>query len=231
MILVTRPQPEAETTADFLQAKGYEVLVDSMLIVEQVICPVLVESPQAVLFTSANGIRFGEQICDTALTVGSATAAAVRLKGYKRVLNAQGNVDDLFELCVSSLKPTDGPLVHFTGEPNSGNLVERLKEKGFQAEESIVYRALANHSLSDATQRNLLNGNIRSALFFSPRTATVFMHNLERYDLMQSLSRVTACCISETVADQLRGGPWAEIRIAVRPNQDSVLELIHPESG
>lgn len=233
MILLTRPADEAKLTADLLQARGYKTFTDPMLLIEAIPNNEPIGHPQAVLFTSANGVRCAPidllEHCDQVFTVGDATAHEARSRGFKDVRNAQGNADDLLALCISRLDPAQGPLIHYVGDVSRGNLVERLKNKGFQAEERIVYKSNAVDNLNPETQVFLTNGKITSALFFSPRTAKVFMQNLERHGLQDCLSKVAAYCLSASVAEELKQGSWAEVRIAQKPDQDSLLELIHPE--
>jgi uroporphyrinogen-III synthase len=233
MILITRPLPEAQTTAELLQAKGFQTIVEPMLVVEPVVPTTLPEDYNVALFTSGNGVRYvPEDVVrkqPMVLTVGDASAELAKARGFKQVHSAGGDVDALFELCTKMLDPQLHKIIHFAGVISYGALVERLLVEGFQADERLIYEAHAREELGQDTIRHIKQGSIRSALFFSPRTAKVFMKNFKAHGLMQNLSHMTAYCISSAVADQL-GASWGRVVIADEPNQEAVINLIYLEN-
>jgi uroporphyrinogen-III synthase len=234
MILITRPMPEATDTATWLQAKGFETWVDSQLVIEPVVCEPVEGNFNVALFTSGNGVRHvpPEMLHrqPLVLTVGGATADMAKARGFKSVLSACGDVGSLYELCLNTLDPAWDRLTHFAGVTTIGHLAGRLVSAGFQAQEKVVYVARAKDTLSGQTQLYIQQGRIRSALFFSPKTATVFMENLNRYGLMQDLSPITAFCMSSAVADQLSHASWSGIKIADKPTQAALLNLLNSEN-
>src|SRR4051812_16935975 len=81
---------------------------------------------QAVLFTSANGVRAfaaAERRRDIpAFAVGEATAAAARLAGFTTVDTAGGDVAALADLVRERLTPARGALLHAAGSAVAGDL-------------------------------------------------------------------------------------------------------------
>ena len=82
-LLVTRPEPDGERTAEALRARGHEVLLAPMLRMQAVAFDLADESYQAVVMTSANAVRslaghrHGERLTSLpAFTVGRHTAEA-----------------------------------------------------------------------------------------------------------------------------------------------------------
>ncbi len=229
MILITRPMPEAQETADLL--KGRQTLCAPMLMIEPVLTQ-QVDDFHVALFTSGNGVRHVDDFIvkrqPQVLTVGDATAELARQRGFEKVRSAQGNVDDLFSLAKEILDPND-KAIHFCGATHRGNLVGRLNNAGFNASQIHAYKALEMNTLPEETISALMAKRVRSALFFSPRTATVFMKNLNNHGLIDCLSEMTAFCISPAVANQLPVGQWNAVKIAKRPTQSALFELIYDQ--
>ena len=97
-VLVTRPHPDGEATAEALRARGFEVLLAPMLRFE----PVPFQDDDearydAVIVTSANALRAiageleGHRILKLPLfAVGEHTAASAREAGFTKVTSAKG---------------------------------------------------------------------------------------------------------------------------------------------
>ncbi len=62
-------------------------------------------------------------------------------------------------------------------------------------------------------------------LFFSPRTAESFASLCARDGLSERCRTLTAFCLSPAVAEAA-ALPWRAVRIAARPDQESLLELL-----
>jgi uroporphyrinogen-III synthase len=233
MILVTRPEPEAGSTIALLHAMGKQSLWEPMLVIDPIKTQPKIDSFQVAFFTSGNGVKFvaGDivEAQPQVLVVGDATANLAKARGFKNVLSAGGNVDDLYELALKVLCPQTDKLIHFCGKTRYGDLVSRLVNQGFDAEERLVYRTRARRTLTKKTKNYLQQGDVRSALFFSPRTATVFMKNLNKYGLTHVVSHMTAFCISPAVAEQLQKFGWGKIVVAKYPTQNALLDLINSE--
>jgi len=93
LVLVTRPQPEADATATRVAALGYRTLIEPLIeIVPRPGPPLELGDIQAVLVTSGNGARAlaaHTPVRDQWLfSVGDATAKALRELGFLRVESA-----------------------------------------------------------------------------------------------------------------------------------------------
>lgn len=230
MILITRHQDEAWQTVELLQARGYETHVDSQLDIQPQDAGDLPDALQAALFTSMNAVGFVDPVMMSqvpkTLVVGKATAERAMARSFHNVEYAHGNVESLLELCKKELRPEDGPVVHFCGDVTRGNLVERLKLLGLDAHERVVYKSVAKMHLDLGTIELLKGHKITSALFFSPRTAKVFMENLNRHGLGPCVKTLTAFCLSQAVAEPLRNEGWGRVCVSRRPEQEALLDLL-----
>ena len=148
---------------------------------------------QAILFTSANGVRAFAGLSPRrdigVLAVGDATAAAARAAGFTAVESAGGDVGDLVRLTKQRLKPEAGPLFHAAGSAVAGDLARLLGEGGFTLRRRMLYESNAATDFTPAARSALLAGQVDQVVLFSPRTAATFV----------ALAKAAAC---EYRADQ-----------------------------
>ena len=98
-----------------------------------------------------------------------------------------------------------------------------LGPAGFRLRREVLYEAKPVAKLSAALRRALGGGDLDAAAFFSPRTAETFVGLVGNSDLGKACAEVTALAFSEAVAAKLRALAWREVRVAERPNQESLL--------
>ncbi|MDF1586572.1 uroporphyrinogen-III synthase [Marinimicrococcus flavescens] len=229
LVLVTRPRSQSLVTARALHAMGHRVIIDPMLLIRSVPHePLASEGVAAILLTSRHGATgLDERFRHLPIfAVGRATAAAARSRGFADVRTGPGDGAALARLVSEQLAPGDGTILHVCGEETRPELAQALREAGYSYQRSVVYRADAAGTLSSRTVGALREGTLGAALFFSPRTAGTFRDLLEQASLDRAVSPVTAVCLSETIADELRGLGWRDIRIAVERDQAAVLACL-----
>jgi uroporphyrinogen-III synthase len=222
-IAVTRAEPEASRTASRIDAQGGEAVLAPLLTIE----PAAqldrdLTRVQALLFTSANGVRaFGSPSRDVrVLTVGAATATAARELGYANVVSADGDSHALAALARAELKPTGGKVLHISGAHIAGDLAADLTAAGFAAERRVGYEARAAMALPDSLKRRLADEPplLDLVLFHSARAAEIFLR-LAR----PAASRLIAVCISETVAQTARATAWKRVVVAEKAREEALL--------
>jgi uroporphyrinogen-III synthase len=229
--LVTRPRAEAAALAEALMTRGVEAIVEPLLDIHYRDGPAPdLAGVQAVLCTSANGVRAlarlsGERAVPL-FAVGEASAARAREDGFARVESAGGNVDDLARLARQRLRPEAGRLLHVAGSDVAGDLAGQLRRAGFTVERAVLYEARPAAGLSAATVRALAGGLIDFALFFSPRTATIFARLAERAGIAAALRNVTAVSISAAADGALAGLEFQARHIAATPDQRGLLAAL-----
>jgi uroporphyrinogen-III synthase len=229
--LVTRPRDEAGTLVAALAARGVKPVVAPMMeVLFRAAEPPDLAGVQAVLCTSANGVtalaRVSGERRIPLLAVGDATAARARSEGFAAVASAAGNSDDLVRLAVQRLRLQDGPLLHVCGDAVAGDLVASLRARGFAVERIVLYEARPVTALSPAATREMRAGTIDFALFFSPRTAAIFVRLATAAGVAESCEQITALSISPAADIALGGLSWRERRIAARPEQGALLDAL-----
>jgi len=231
--LITRPQEDAADLAAALTARGIEPSIEPLLQIKPVEgAHIDLDGVQALLFTSANGVRAFAALTPRrdlpAYTVGDGSAAAAKLAGFTQIESAGGDVNALASLVCDRLNPQQGVLFHAAGSVTAGDLAGRLEEAGFSVRRVALYEAAPATALSPETRMNLTLGGIDLILLFSPRTATTFA-TLWRQAGAPSLERVCAICLSAAVAREVGDLSWRDVFIAERPDLPSLLALVDAE--
>src|SRR6202000_2067728 len=131
--LITRPLEDAKPLADLLSARGVDCIVEPLLeIVPHDDAEIDLDGVQALLFTSANGVRafaaHSPRRDLKVLTVGEGSAEAARAAGFNDVTAAGGDVDALAALAKLKLDPKSGALFHGAASALAGDLQGKLEE-------------------------------------------------------------------------------------------------------
>lgn len=236
-VLVTRPHPDAESTARRVETRGYEPVIDSLLTIRWLDVPYpSLDGVQGGLFTSANGVRglarLGPLPHLPVWTVGAATAAVAREAGFTTVTSADGDVATLVQAVRRDLRPENGALLHVAGSKVAGDLAGDLEGAGFHVRRAALYETQAAETLAPAAVRGLTEEGLAAVLFFSPRTAGVFVRLILRAGLARHCRNVEALCLSPACAQaavQSDTGSllsWRAVRAAERPTEESLLALL-----
>jgi uroporphyrinogen-III synthase len=230
-ILITRPEADAAPLAAMLQKLGHRVSVEPLLKVIYHDRPhVDLGGVQALLFTSANGLRAFARLDArrdiAAFAVGDATARACREAGFQQIFTAGGDVNQLGRLISEKLKPEGGRLIHIAGSAVAGDLQGDLASLGFDVAREIFYETVTATELSSATLEKIAQGQIDLILFYSPRTAATFADLISRHQAEPYLGKIIAACLSNSVKDVLHLLPWQRIVAAKHPTQQDLLAAV-----
>ncbi|HEX4159360.1 MAG TPA: uroporphyrinogen-III synthase [Rhizomicrobium sp.] len=230
-VLVTRPLEDSLRTAQALAERGHEAVIAPLFKINYLDGPEPpLEGVQAVLATSGNGVRgFARRTArrDIPLfAVGAQTAATARKEGFCYIRDAEGDAAALAALVRAELRREAGALLHAASTNASLALSEILAEAGFDIRTCVVYGIIDAAELPSAAADALRSNTLDAILIYSPRSARLLVDRVKRAGLACFCARMLACCISHDAADALGGVAFAEIRIAARPNKDSMLALL-----
>jgi uroporphyrinogen-III synthase len=237
--LITRPEEDAAPLAAALNQRGIETAIESLLSIRTLTDAELdLSGVQAILFTSANGVRAFAELAAAkgaagwrdlpVLAVGDATARTARAAGFAQVASAAGNVESLAELVAAKLDPQKGALFHAVGSAVAGDLAGSLGGRGFEVRRTMIYEARPAESLSAATLDALHQGAFDLILFFSPRTAATFatLTQAAGEKAIEGCRRATALCLSSAVAGAVSALPFRAVESADHPDLPSMLQLV-----
>jgi uroporphyrinogen-III synthase len=226
-VLITRPEEDAARIAPLLKARGHETVIAPLLTVRFHEGPeIALDGVQAVLATSANGVRAlaarSARRDIPVFAVGPQTEEEAMRLGFTTVRNGQGNSETLAARTAQWASPSNGPLLHVKGAEADGTLATLLKAQGFDLQSSVLYDVAVVAKLPAALRGLIGGGRIDAALFFSARSAGVFRDCAAGLDV----SSLIAGCISEATAAALVPLAFRQVRVASEPNQIAVLACL-----
>src|SRR5262245_12985624 len=229
-LLVTRPLPDGERTAQALRERGHRVTLAPVLQFEVIEVAVGDGPYAAVVMTSANAARAIAQhprlaslTVLPAFTVGAHTAAAARRIGFARVTSADGALPDLARLIAATLPP--GRLLYLAAEQRAGDFDSMLAADGFHLDTAVAYRMVANSALAQDL-RAALATRPDGVLHYSSRSAQMFLAGAEAAGVLDAVRTLTHYCLSADVAAPLRDVRAGTVKIAAQPNEGAMMALL-----
>lgn len=232
-LLLTRPEPENERAAALLRQRGHEVLLSPLLHMEAIQTN-LGDGPWvALVITSINAARViaahpqFERLKKLPLfAVGGRSAEAARVVGFEKVTSAEGDARELVRLISERLPHTDLPLLYLTGEDRAADLAADLAPEGLVVHTVAIYRAAKATNFSPDAHAALAAGTIGGVLHFSRRSAEAYLECAAAGDLLAQALAPSHYCLSQQVAEPLAAARAKKVRIAARPNEAALLDLI-----
>ncbi len=233
-LLVTRPEPDGERTAEKLRARGHEVVVASVLRTEFIVAAFGRGPFAGVVLTSANAARSladhprrNELAGLPAFVVGAHTAEAARQAGLFKVVSADGAADDLAALLAERFAGMDTRLLYLTGEDRAGDLAARLVSFGIKVETAVMYRTVSADEFAARLSTALEPAAFDGVLHYSPRSADAFVAGAATAGLLEWVIAANHFCLSRNVAAALTRAGARIIRIAPHPDEASLLGLLN----
>jgi uroporphyrinogen-III synthase len=233
-VLVTRPAPDNEATADALRARGFEPLVAAMLEFQ----PLPFHDDEAVysgvILTSANAIR---AIATHPLlqrlqrlpvfAVGARTAQAARDAGFRHVHSAEGDAAALREVVLAHVPARKrAPLLYPAAADLSRDLVGELAARSVKVTWLPVYRMSGRDEFPDDVRDAFARGAIEAVLHYSRRSALAFVAAARRDGLEISALALPQLCLSEPIARALRDAGAGRTIAAKAPSEDDLLDAL-----
>ena len=237
-VLVTRPQPDNETSAAALRARGFAVMSAPMLLFE----PLALQDDAdarygAIIVTSANALRAiaGQPGLDRLrelplFAVGERTAQTARAEGFLTVHSADGDATALRDLLVARvraklLKKTQ-PLLYLAGADLARDLAGELGERGFNVVTHTAYRMAPVTALPAAVGAAFAAGEIDAVLHYSRRSARAFFDAARSAGVEISALAASHGCLSESVAAVARDAGVTQIMVAPSPDENALFDLL-----
>jgi uroporphyrinogen-III synthase len=232
-LLVTRPEPDAERTAARLRQQGHQVTVAPVLRLETMPEAAFGAGPFAALvMTSGNAARviLGHDRRDELLglpvfTVGRQTAEAARAAGFSTAASADGGFPELVRLIAAKLRVGQARLLYLAAEDRSGDLARALAPHGIDVETVVIYRTVSSPTLPQDL-RAALSDRLDGVLHYSRRSAQSFLLGAGTAGRLDAAVKLTHYCLSSEIAAPLRAAGATQVRIAPRPEEAALIELL-----
>ncbi len=228
-VIITRPSPDAEAFAAEIARLGAVPVVSPVMAIRQRDRAIDLNGVGALAFTSANGVRAFSALSaergPPVFAVGEITARAASAAGFSSVTAASGDVETLARL-VSSAKPSS-PVLHLAGSERAGDLLALLRKEGVAARRAVIYDAVKTANLTVEARAALTQEPENVAVvFFSPRSARLFLEQASAAGVASRLEKATALCLSEEVRSAAGAAGWASVEIAATRSADGMALLV-----
>jgi uroporphyrinogen-III synthase len=233
-VLVTRPEPGASHTAQRLQETGFQPIL--LPLTETVALPVdaglVPNDAVAVAVTSANAAQLAPRELIAAIAglpchaVGTRTGEAARKAGFRflSVSEGPGNAE---ALAVNLVRNFSGKtIVYLCGRVRFPAFEQQLKMAGVQVRAIETYDTLVVDYSDEAILERLSGRPADAALLYSAKAAAA-MRGLTRRPALQGLFEKTRFfALSARIATAFDDTTNERIRIAARPDEDTLLALL-----
>jgi uroporphyrinogen-III synthase len=235
LILITRPEPDGERTAQKLRARGCDVLLGPVLRIRHLEEADLGAGPwDAVAMTSANAAQAIERHSRRpevtrlpVLTVGRRTAEAARAAGFTDIASANGAEQALAHL-IGTYVVRGKIILYLAGEDRAGDLATAVAPHGVRVETVVVYRAVAADRMPEPAAAALRAGEVNGVLHFSRRSAVIYLDCARAAGVLDSALKPFHYCLSQAVAEPLVAAGASRVIVAQSPEENALLELVTP---
>lgn len=230
-MLITRPEPDAAISAVHLRALDIEPVTFPLM--ERAGLDVSLPEPEgfaAIALTSGNALR--ALLARNAIApyrrikvfaVGDRTAEEARFHGFEDVVSASGDFADLVEaIARSGIK---GPILHPAGRHLAGDLGKSLAAFGIMVVTARIYEMRPVPEIAEEIVGQLAGGQIDAALFYSRRTAEIFVDLVGGRLPAETHRRLGVLCLSEAVAAPLINARFVRIGLADYPSGEAMMSL------
>ncbi|PZQ13102.1 MAG: uroporphyrinogen-III synthase [Ancylobacter novellus] len=231
-ILVLRPERAARRTAEALSRLGFEAVLAPVLTIEDLASPIPDGPFDAVLATSANGLRKLKERPEIAalsraplIAVGDRTAEAGREAGFSTVHVAEGDGRALVDEAAARF-PAPARFLHAAGANRAFDVAGALAARGHATTVVELYRATAATELPEAARWALETGALGAALHHSGRIAETFVALSVEAGFAEIVKNLPHATLAPRIAQALERAGCRRIAIARRPDETALIEAL-----
>lgn len=230
-VLVTRPEPDAQATAERLAALNITSSIAPVM-TRQTLAANLPQAQgfAAIAITSTNALRaladldaLSALFHIPAFAVGDRTAHEARQLGFAEVTAADGHLDSL--VTTIALARLSGPVFYPAGKHLSGDLARALAPHGLMVVTSPVYEMVAENRIDEDIAKSLAEEAFNAALVYSRRSAEIFAQLAAPLLSDEQKRRLPMICLSENVASALIDNHFSRILLADHPSEEAMMAL------
>ena len=183
-----------------------------------------------IITSSKNGIRaFAKKFScrDVCMyVVGEGSAEEAYKKGFTNIRLGNNNIIELCEQIKSDLSQSGANLLYVCGENQKYDVVTALGFNGLNVEKLVLYDFIPISSLSEGVLKKIENGIINGVLFFSPRSAAIFLNLLKKAGKDNLTEELRAFCISRDIAKEVNRLNWKMSYVSTTSTKSSLIELL-----
>ena len=235
-VLITRPAPDNDATADALRRRGFEPLLAPMLSFQAM--RFQIEDGRefrGLIVTSTNALRAIASSPQLArlqdlpvFAVGARTAQAARDIGFQNVRAAEGDASALRDLVAAKAPERRGaaPLLYLSATDVSRDLGGELGLRGVNVAAIAVYRMVRLDDFTEPVRAAFAGQTIEAVLHFSRRSALAFIRAVQRSGQEITALALPQFCLSEPIAADLREAGATRLSVAKAPTEADLLDAL-----
>ena len=226
-IVITRPKEDSLQLIERLIKLGHTVTHLPVIKVERLETKKInFQNYKAVIFTSANAVKFlNIDKFDSKIKcycVGKMTESAARRVGFVNTYSSEGTVDSLIELIIRTSETKSGKLLYLSSEFISKDLDIDLINAGFSVERILNYTTSPVEEIDTATLNFLKQKKPEVIFIYSSKSAKNLFNLINKYSLLNVVTRSNLMCISEKVLLVLKQIKWKKVFI-FNPGEEEFL--------
>lgn len=220
-ILITRPIDEANALAKELTNLGYYPVIAPLLEIElfQDINFKNFDKYEAIIITSKNAIKAIAN-ADKKLKlfiIGEQSTEFAKSLGFINSIYAGANIEELKNF----IQPYSN-LLYLSGVDISDDL-SSLSKKIIRLE---VYKAKVTEPVSSKFIRFIKSDELKLCLFFSKRTAQIFLSHIKKYKLKSYCDKIISLSLSDNIDNSLKGLNLHSCYVSKDPSIKSIMNSI-----
>ena len=232
-----RPERAARKTEEALRGLGHTPALAPVLAITDLPARIPDGNFDAVLATSANGLRKLAVRAEMArlrstplIAVGDRTAQAGREAGFATVHVAEGDGRSLVAEA-RRLFPSPARFLHAAGADRAFDLAGALASHGHRVELVELYKAEAATALPPAIADALAEPDGLVVLHHSGRIAQTFLSLVDAAGLGEAARAVPHAALAERIARTLREAGCGRVETAERPDEQALLKTLDRLAG
>lgn len=228
-ILVLRASEDAARTQAKLRDMGFVPILSPVIEIVATGAASPTGPYDAVLATSAKGLTFAAGDLDALRAVplhvvGARTAKIAQALGWR----PQFIADEARSLLPLLLAHYGTPVrfLYLAGHDRRQDLETTLREAGHEVTIVETYAARAAEGLTEEARQALAMGRIDAVLHYSKRSAEIFLSLAQAANLDERARDITHLALSSDVATPLQEQGCKDIRVAERPEESHLFQLL-----
>jgi uroporphyrinogen-III synthase len=226
MYLLTRPIGQSLILQKKLKRLEIDSFIEPMITIEDnIIKPIKISNESLVIITSPNilDILSNHHIDQSTriAMVGQASARVAHSLGFNNIIKATKNASELINFIKSEIS-NDTEIIYLRSDQISFDVKNHLKSRGYSVIEFVLYKSIPAKKLSDQLISMIKIHKIQRILFFSKRTAAIFISLAADAGILDRLSYIEALVMSDAIASELK---HMKIIIAKYPSLKAMLGL------
>ena len=231
-IVITRPKEDSLYLIENLIKSGHIVTHLPVIKIEKLETEkVNLLNYQAIIFTSANAIKF----LDTkkipkniqCYCVGEMTERKAKEFGFYNAISSGGNVNTLIELIIRTFDNKTGKLLYVSSEFISKELDLDLSQKGYSIDRVVNYTSEVVEQI-DLNTLDFIKKNPPNVIYvYSEKSAINLKNLIYKYSLVDVMMQSNLMCISKKISKVLEFIKWKKIIIFNPGEEEFFLKKIN----